>query len=245
MAIWPSRRPRTTPSPPSCPCCCGSSSPRPLITSSPGVPLMTSLPGVPTMVAGCPRQLAPAARAGPPPATSGPAARTTVRASRTVPGRRVAPRGNPPIPRASRVNPLNLRAGTGPMLTPDRRPTQDPIPAPNRRAGPLRKPDKSPQHTGKGPLAGPLTSCFELGGRDSNPEWQGQNLQCCRLHHPRTGAPQDSASRGSALVLGEGEAVLGPDEAAEADDPAHADLGRLGDHVAELRKPFDGAGPGG
>ena len=25
----------------------------------------------------------------------------------------------------------------------------------------------------------------ELGGEDSNPQRQGQNLLCCRLHHPR------------------------------------------------------------
>jgi hypothetical protein len=27
----------------------------------------------------------------------------------------------------------------------------------------------------------------QLGGEDSNPQLQGQNLPCCRLHHPRTG----------------------------------------------------------
>jgi hypothetical protein len=25
-----------------------------------------------------------------------------------------------------------------------------------------------------------------LGGEDSNPQCEGQNLVCCRLHHPRT-----------------------------------------------------------
>jgi hypothetical protein len=27
----------------------------------------------------------------------------------------------------------------------------------------------------------------KLGGEDSNPQLQGQNLPCCRLHHPRMG----------------------------------------------------------
>lgn len=30
----------------------------------------------------------------------------------------------------------------------------------------------------------------ELGGEDSNPQRQGQNLLCCQLHHPRTGSPE-------------------------------------------------------
>ena len=34
----------------------------------------------------------------------------------------------------------------------------------------------------------------ELGGEDSNPQRQGQNLLCCRLHHPRRSS-QDSQSR--------------------------------------------------
>jgi hypothetical protein len=40
-----------------------------------------------------------------------------------------------------------------------------------------------PADTGRAPV------WIELGGEDSNPQWQGQNLQCCRLHHPRTGVP--------------------------------------------------------
>jgi hypothetical protein len=57
----------------------------------------------------------------------------------------------------------------------------------------------------KGPPAGlldrdrkPVTCGFsagmQLGGEDSNPQWQGQNLLCCRLHHPRR-APTDASRR--------------------------------------------------
>lgn len=28
-------------------------------------------------------------------------------------------------------------------------------------------------------------AAFGSGGEDSNPQWQGQNLLCCQLHHPR------------------------------------------------------------
>jgi len=45
--------------------------------------------------------------------------------------------------------------------------------------------------------------------------------------------------------LGDGEALLDPDEAAEPDHPADPHLGRLGHHVPELRETLDGARPGG
>jgi hypothetical protein len=32
----------------------------------------------------------------------------------------------------------------------------------------------------------------ELPGRDSNPNYQSQNLACCQLHHPATGGGQYS-----------------------------------------------------
>ncbi len=32
-----------------------------------------------------------------------------------------------------------------------------------------------------------LPAARKLGGEDSNPQLQGQNLPCCRLHHPRIG----------------------------------------------------------
>ena len=28
---------------------------------------------------------------------------------------------------------------------------------------------------------------LQLGGKDSNPQLQDQNLLCCQLHHPRSG----------------------------------------------------------
>jgi hypothetical protein len=130
------------------------------------------------------------------------------------------------------------------MRTPTLEDSRFPLPGASTRAGFSAKPDKSPESPGKGPPEGPLTCYFELGGRDSNPEWQGQNLQCCRLHHPRTGASEDSGSGAEGLLLGEGEALLDPDEAAETYDPGDADLGGLRDHVAELRQARDGAGAG-
>ena len=36
---------------------------------------------------------------------------------------------------------------------------------------------------------------MQLGGEDSNPQWQGQNLLCCQLHHPRMGPPEASRPR--------------------------------------------------
>jgi hypothetical protein len=36
--------------------------------------------------------------------------------------------------------------------------------------------------------------CAELPGRDSNPNYQSQNLACCQLHHPATG-PASSIGR--------------------------------------------------
>lgn len=33
---------------------------------------------------------------------------------------------------------------------------------------------------------------MKLPGRDSNPNYQSQNLACCQLHHPATGAGQYS-----------------------------------------------------
>ena len=36
---------------------------------------------------------------------------------------------------------------------------------------------------------------MKLGGEDSNPQWQGQNLLCCRLHHPRSGDVTIAAGR--------------------------------------------------
>src|SRR5581483_441895 len=71
------------------------------------------------------------------------------------------------------------------MLTPEQlEASRFPLPRPQTEPGFSAKPDKSAKHAGKGPRCGTPSWCRELGGRDSNPEWQGQNLQCCRLHHP-------------------------------------------------------------
>jgi hypothetical protein len=45
-----------------------------------------------------------------------------------------------------------------------------------------------------------------LGGEDSNPQWQGQNLQCCRLHHPRIFAL--SYQVGNDTLQGNGQAYF-------------------------------------
>jgi hypothetical protein len=45
----------------------------------------------------------------------------------------------------------------------------------------------------RGRRPGPLDDgAVELGGEDSNPQRQGQNLLCCRLHHPRRWTFQSS-----------------------------------------------------
>jgi hypothetical protein len=130
------------------------------------------------------------------------------------------------------------------MLTPELRGFQVPTsPAPGASRL-LSKTGQICQKTRKGAPSGTPSCCFELGGRDSNPEWQGQNLQCCRLHHPRTGASKDSARRAQGLPFRDREPLLEADEAAETDHPGDTDLSRLGDHVAELREALDGAGPG-
>ena len=42
------------------------------------------------------------------------------------------------------------------------------------------------------PYRSPLS---QLGGEELNPQLQDQNLSCCRLHHPRMGAPRSRCGR--------------------------------------------------
>jgi hypothetical protein len=79
-----------------------------------------------------------------------------------------------------------------------------------------------------------------LGGEDSNPQWQGQNLLCCRLHHPRTG-------EAVTLAFGKGLAnpLADPDQPAEADNAPDGHLDRLFAEVGEPAGPLDGRLSGG
>ena len=45
------------------------------------------------------------------------------------------------------------------------------------------------------PRTAPYSQSLWLGGEDSNPQWQGQNLLCCRLHHPRRAPDELSRCR--------------------------------------------------
>ena len=64
----------------------------------------------------------------------------------------------------------------------------------------------------------------QLGGEDSNPQLQGQNLPCCRLHHPRMGgvivtgaAPEPAGSRGKPRATSHSYTTSQPKAATRAD----------------------------
>ncbi len=78
----------------------------------------------------------------------------------------------------------------------------------------------------------PVTCGFypemKLGGEDSNPQWQGQNLLCCRLHHPRRATqdvsrrpPPTASSRSPRLVAVTRDAASGVELSARS-PPPHA-----------------------
>ncbi len=82
-----------------------------------------------------------------------------------------------------------------------------------------------------------FTFGVQLGGEDSNPQWQGQNLLCCRLHHPRR-APTSLACRGSSL-----DPLADPHQPPEADDSPYGYLAGLLDEVGHRGAALDGRRP--
>ena len=67
-----------------------------------------------------------------------------------------------------------------------------------------------------------------LGGEDSNPQRQDQNLLCCRLHHPRRNGHGTESRHELAHAIGR------PRQTPEPDDAANGDPQRLAEEPAPL-----------
>ena len=88
--------------------------------------------------------------------------------------------------------PLNCSAGReGRPLMAERRPSQQE--AHRLARGPSAR--RCVSYESPRPLTWGFAVQRWLGGEDSNPQLQGQNLSCCRLHHPRTGRGHVSRPR--------------------------------------------------
>ena len=94
-------------------------------------------------------------------------------------------------------------------------------------SSPRRRSDRRQQLARRGRLAERGTrrtpSGLALPGRDSNPNYQSQNLACCQLHHPARGGGQYSSGvRRSAAGAGpEPAAALARDRRRKAQDARH------------------------
>src|SRR3954469_4475881 len=102
-----------------------------------------------------------------------------------------------------------------------------------------------------GPLDERGKSPAELGGEELNPQLQDQNLSCCRLHHPRMGAPRRPLDAG---IPGATEAgsecsesanelrdLAVPIEPAVSEQAPGADAQRLAEHALQRRRALDRA----
>ena len=93
-----------------------------------------------------------------------------------------------------------------------------------RRPRPL---DDGAERTGPSAGVGARDVC-ELGGEDSNPQRQDQNLLCCRLHHPRRNGHGTESRHELAHAIGR------PRQTPEPDDAANGDPQRLAEEPAPL-----------